>query len=41
MSCRFFNEISDEWVGEKLNCINPQEREIERRIERTVKGKKK
>lgn len=41
MSCRFFNEISDEWVGEKLNCINPQEREIERRIERTVKEKKK
>lgn len=39
MRCRFFNEISDDWVEEKLNCINPNEMEIEREIERLIRSK--
>jgi hypothetical protein len=39
MACRIINEISNEWVKEKLNCINPNEINLERRIERILRSK--
>jgi hypothetical protein len=39
MPCRILNDISDDWVKEKLNCINPNEKDLERRIEQIVKSK--
>lgn len=37
--CRFFNEITDEWVDEKLSCINSNELRLEREIEELFKSK--
>jgi hypothetical protein len=39
MHCRFINEISDEWVDEKLRCINPNELGLEREIDDLFKSK--
>lgn len=39
MRCRFFNEISDEWVEEKCNCPNPNAIERTRSIENLLRLK--
>jgi len=39
MPCNFFNEISDEWVDEKLSCINPNELRLEREIDELFRSK--
>lgn len=39
MHCRFFNEISDEWVDEKLSCINHNELRLEREIDELFRSK--
>jgi hypothetical protein len=39
MHCRFFNEVSDEWVDEKLSCINHNELRLEREIDELFKSK--
>jgi hypothetical protein len=39
MRCRFFNDFSYEWVQEKRDCINPNEMERARRIERLYREK--
>lgn len=39
MHCRFSNEISDEWVDEKLSCINLNELHLEREIDELFKSK--
>lgn len=39
MPCRIFNEISDEWVKEKLKCINPNEIDLGGRIEGLIRSK--
>ena len=39
MPCNFFNEISDEWVAEKLSCINLNELHLEREIDELVRSK--
>jgi hypothetical protein len=39
MPCNFFNEISDEWVAEKLSCINPNELQLEGEIDELVGSK--
>lgn len=39
MPCKMLNEVSDEWVKEKLNCINPNEVDLERRIKRIIRSK--
>lgn len=39
MPCIFFNEICDEWVDEKLSCINPNELRLEKEIDELIKSK--
>jgi hypothetical protein len=39
MHCRFFNEVSDEWVDEELSCINHNELRLEREIDELFKSK--
>jgi hypothetical protein len=38
MTCKFFNEISDEWVNEKSVCINPNEMDLEIMIETMIRS---
>jgi hypothetical protein len=39
MQCRYINDISDKWVEEKRDCINPREKLMARRIENLFRNK--
>jgi hypothetical protein len=39
MPCEFFNKISDEWVNEKLKCINHNELQLENEIDELIRSK--
>jgi hypothetical protein len=39
MPCNFFNEISDQWVAEKLSCINRNELHLETEIDELIRSK--